>query len=453
MTGGHRKSLVGAIAGRLPWIGEWDPHMREVARGAFVFMLLRVAGAGLNFAFNLALARLLGVDGSGVFFLALTITTVSATLGCLGLGQTLMRFTAAYAPAGEWNKVAGAYRIGVRLAAGVSLSVTAAVVLAAPWLAGLFAEHSLAAPLRVMALGIFPLSMITIHAELLRGLKRARDSVLVMGVGVPFSALVLLAMVRASFGVTGAAAAYTAAAMAVGLMGFFLWRRAAPGIRGVRGNFDRRLLIETSLPIFWVSAVNIFNSAVGTVVLGIWADSAAVGVFNIAFRTAMLTGIFLVAINGLAAPKFAELHARRDFDALRKVARDAAKLVTLAAAPLQALFMLAPGFVLGLFGPEFEDGAAALVIMSIGQFVNVATGSVGYLLMMSGNEKLLRNTTLAFAVVNIALAVALIPPLGVTGAALAAAVSLAGTHITSAILVYRRLAILTLPVPDRFLRQ
>jgi len=100
---------------------------------------------------------------------------------------------------------------------------------------------------------------------------------------------------------------------------------------------------------------------------------------------------------------------------------------------------------MGLFGPKFEEGALVLTILAIGQFINVATGSVGYLLMMSGHERLMRNNVACMAIVNIFISLLLIPWLGVIGAAISTAISLAAVNLIAVVIAWRRLNIWTLP--------
>ena len=121
----------------------------------------------------------------------------------------------------------------------------------------------------------------------------------------------------------------------------------------------------------------------------------------------------------------------------------------------EAIFQLSttnkyfPEPILRLFGPDFVTGAPLLRLLSIGQFINVATGSVGYLLMMTGHERTLRlNITLATAV-NLWLCLWLIPKMGPFGAAIATAVPLALMNLLSAYFVYTKLRIVTIPfLPD-----
>ena len=54
-----------------------DDTLRDILRGSSIVFVLKVAGAGLAFAFNIVLARLLGAEGTGAYFLSLTVLTVS----------------------------------------------------------------------------------------------------------------------------------------------------------------------------------------------------------------------------------------------------------------------------------------------------------------------------------------------------------------------------------------
>ena len=76
----------------------------------------------------------------------------------------------------------------------------------------------------------------------------------------------------------------------------------------------------------------------------------------------------------------------------------------------------------------------------------MATGSVGFVLIMTGNERLARNNTAVAAGVSLALNVLLIPRYGALGAAIATAVSIASLNLPAAYLVKRELGILTIPL-------
>jgi len=100
---------------------------------------------------------------------------------------------------------------------------------------------------------------------------------------------------------------------------------------------------------------------------------------------------------------------------------------------------------MSIFGTQFTSGGNILTVLSIGQFVNVAMGSVGYLLVMSGNETLMRNSTIVAALINIVLHIILVPLAGVLGAAIASTLSLIMMNVFLAYFVWLRLNIWTIP--------
>lgn len=435
------------ILHRLPFVSRrLDVHMLEVVKGAAVALVLKVLGAGLTFCFILLLARTLGAEGAGIYFLALTVTTIATVFGRMGLDNALLRFTAANAAVDDWGAVKGVYQKGIRLSLVASLASAIVLFAAAPLLADMvFRKPELTIPMRWMALAVVPMSLLILHAEMLKGLKRIRDSLLVYGVGVPALSLVGLYFLGGVWGVNGAVWAYVIAAVLTAILGVRLWRSAVPQLRNIAGHFEERELLKSSMPLFWVASLNMFINWTATFALGIWGTKADVGVFSIASQTAMLTSLFLFSVNSISAPKFAALYKKKEMETLSSTARNTAKLMTLMASPLLVLFLLVPEWVMGIFGTGFTGGAALLSILAIGQFVNVATGSVGYLLMMSGNERLMRNNAIFIAVMSIALNVVLVPLVGPLGAAIATAVCLSAMNLIAAFLVWSQLGIWPIP--------
>jgi len=158
--------------------------------------------------------------------------------------------------------------------------------------------------------------------------------------------------------------------------------------------------------------------------LGMFRSTQEVGVYNVALRISMMTSITLMAINTIAAPKFAELWGKGDIKGLAKVAQQSTKLIFWTSFPILLLFLIFPSFILGIFGEEFKSGTLALVILALGQFLNAISGSVGYILMMTGHQRFHQNTILLGTFWNIVLNYVLIPKYGITGAAFASATSM-----------------------------
>lgn len=94
---------------------------------------------------------------------------------------------------------------------------------------------------------------------------------------------------------------------------------------------------------------------------------------------------------------------------------------------------------MGLFGDKYIIAAPLLQIIAVGQFFNVITGSVGYLLVMSNHEKDLRNVSLFSGPLAIVLAFVLTKEYDLIGAAYATAIALTTHNMLAVIMVKKRL--------------
>ncbi len=423
-----------------------DRHMREIVHGASITLGIRLVTGVLIFGLNIVVARTLGAHGAGLFFLALTVITIAGVLGRLGLDAAVVRFVASAAVSGRWDRVKGVGRHAILVTLGASLILAAAVTLSAGWMAeSVFRKPDLTAPLMWMSLAIVPFALHQLGAQLLKGLKRIFFSQITLAI-LPAAAIPAVLLFGRRYGTPGAAAGYAAAAGFAVLVSLFLWRAALHGRSGQAVLEQRSELMDAARPLFALAALNLVMSWSASFLVGVWRPASDVALYNVAHRTAFLTTLMLTSVNSIAAPKFAELYHTRDLEALGATARNSARMMVVLALPVLLTFVLVPGFVMGLFGPEFEVGASVLVILALGQFVNVSTGSVGFVLIMTGRERMARNNAAVAAGVNIVLQVLLIPRFGAVGAAIATAVSVALLNLTAAYLVHRSLGIWTLPV-------
>jgi O-antigen/teichoic acid export membrane protein len=113
-----------------------------------------------------------------------------------------------------------------------------------------------------------------------------------------------------------------------------------------------------------------------------------------------------------------------------------------------------PKWFMGVFGGEFRGGALVLVLVTIGQFVNCFSGSVGYFLSMTGAQRVFRNISMAALSIKIVTNLLLIPHVGVVGAACSSAIVMAFSNIVAVAYVRRRYGInmMYLPVPASWRR-
>jgi O-antigen/teichoic acid export membrane protein len=81
--------------------------------------------------------------------------------------------------------------------------------------------------------------------------------------------------------------------------------------------------------------------------------------------------------------------------------------------------------VLFIFGTSFQNAAETLVVLAIAQWIVATVGPAGYVLLMTGKERVELVGKVVISVLNVVLNFLLVPPFGILGAAVATAISLA----------------------------
>ncbi|PNU20594.1 hypothetical protein C2E25_06885 [Geothermobacter hydrogeniphilus] len=407
----------------------------------------KVVASGVGFLVSIMLARLLGAGGLGLYFLAMTIIGIGATVSRLGLENVVLRYAAVASERNDRSTLAALYRKSMGLVTGAGVFVGGLIFFLLPQLTlggERSAELQRLLPLALMTL--LPGTLILLQGEFFKAVGRPGMGTLVQET---FGALLMAAGTGLFFlfGVSGVERVVLLQAVSVGLvllLAALVWHRCQPGLWRLPGSFDTGVLLRTGFPLLWVTGMSLVMNWTDILVLGYWSDPAVVGMYGVANRVAMLTVFILTTVNSVTAPRFAALYAEEDHRGLRRLAQQSAGWMLLAALPVILLLLIAPGWVLQFFGADFAKGSPLLRILVLGQFVNLATGSVGYLLMMTGHERIMRNLIALAAGLNLAGNLLLVPLLGAEGAAVSTALSLALMNLGSFVMVKRKLGINTL---------
>ena len=414
-------------------------HLREIRTGAIAGLFLKGAAFGGSFLLSVAVARVLGVAGSGLFFLSLTLVTVLSTLARVGTDKPLVRFVAQHAYAGGKSETRDMVSYCATLVAVVSAITTGLVWAASGWASRkIFAMPELEVSLDAMVWAIPALAVGGVIAFAYQGLSKIAVHLLLLSVLAPALTLVAVVAGIAPSARLSVEAIYASASVATAIFALVLWGKSWGFTHHWPEKNQRFRMVASSHSTFVVTAAQMLIVWAPNILLAAFADSAAVARFHAASRTALLVGFVLIAVNGIAAPKFAVLFSSGDRLVLERTVRHTTRIVTMAALPLALLFVMWPRSVLGLFGEDFEDASALLRILAVGQFIGAATGSVGNLLLMTGHERDFRNICLFGAALCVAVCLLTIPRFGAAGAAWAATTSVVVINVLSVFAAQKR---------------
>jgi O-antigen/teichoic acid export membrane protein len=222
---------------------------------------------------------------------------------------------------------------------------------------------------------------------------------------------------------------------------YFVKKNVTNAVAGIPPSFEKWKWTKTAFSLLLVNGIYFYLSQLQIIALGSIKGAKETGVFAIASRLSDLEGYMLFAMNVVLAPIISKLYAEKNIPELQKIITNSLRIGFLFSLPVIIGFLFFPAFFLHFFGDEFGEGKFALIVLTISQVVNFATGSVGYLLTMTGNQKTALQLLIACALLTTLLSVLLIPDFGMNGAAIAAAVNNIILNVLMAIAVFRKIGI------------
>ena len=232
-------------------------------------------------------------------------------------------------------------------------------------------------------------------------------------------------------------------------------------------NYEEEIIIEhqtlkdilvIALPLMLAQSVQLIMAWTDKLMIGNMMSTTDVGIYGVAFKLSMFASVTLMAINSIAAPKFAEMYGEKNMKDLKKVAQKSTKMIFWSTLPLLIIFFLFPTFFLGIFGGEFKTGVNAFIILSVGMLISAFSGSVGNLLQMTGKQLVFMKILIIGAIINIGLNYLLIPAnnpfselgiSGINGAAVASMCSIIFWNLSMVLVVKKQFGFLTVYIPFR----
>jgi O-antigen/teichoic acid export membrane protein len=406
-----------------------------VGFAALTAFAIRVFSAAIAYLTQVVLARWMGSTEYGIFVWVWVWVLILGGLSSLGLQLSIIRFVPEYLALNQKDMLAGVLRAGRAIPVAVA-SLVMGLAMAGIWFWGDAIMPAYRLPL-IFAMLCLPLYALT---DVHDGIGRSRAWI-ALGLLPPYvlrPLLILVGMVAAYLAglpmlASTAAAAALFATVSTGLAQWLLIeRRMAPETAGTAPRYDIKHWLITSLPICFVSACELVLQNLDVLVLTRYADPAQVGIYFAALKSIGLIAFVNYAVGSAISGRLSELNARGDADGVRKVVQNGA-LWTFVPSLFGAAALLAVGKpLLSLFGAEFTTGYTLMFILAIGLVVRSFVGPAESVLRMVGHQKLCALVLFISAAVDIVLSLALVPPYGVLGAALANA----GAMTVSAVLFY-----------------
>lgn len=191
-------------------------------------------------------------------------------------------------------------------------------------------------------------------------------------------------------------------------------------------------------PFTLMAVVSTLNIELASVFLG-WLDTAqSVAFFKVALQGVTLISLGLSSINSVIMPKVARYYKQGDLTKTQELLTKSVRLSCVLSIPVIFSLIAFGDFMIDiLFGSEYLHAYPLLIVLCLGQVVNVYMGSVGLVLNMTNNERYSLQTLVISLFITIILFVVLIPIYSALGAAVSVSIGLVVWNILMAVHVYK----------------
>lgn len=417
-----------------------DEAKRRAFLGTGLVFGGRILGRLAYFATSVVLARSLGPHGFGLYALGWSVFVLFVLVAPLGLTQAIVRFAEVQRQAGTWR----AFAVRVVLMGTVSSSILAlAMAMSASTLAvHVFGDPELTGVIVAFAPAIWLRTLQTLLLAVVRTTGDVRPSVLIGDIGEPILTFLLVCITTlVGFGLLWNAAMYSVSLAVTVPLAFRAARQRLSGVAwpATASSFPLRQILRYGLVVMLAHSATVINMSADRVMLGIFADPMAAGLYQAASQLSLFTVMVLssaATVFEIDAARFGALGRGGD---LRELYHDVNRWSAHLLVPLSVLLLVAPRTILSAtFGPAFVESALSLFILSVGQLAVVASGQASVLLTMVGRERIWLGVIGSAVMVNIVCSWLLIPSFGAAGAAAGTTIAAIGQSVAAILFVYAR---------------
>lgn len=396
---------------------------------------------------NVILARNLSTEEFGYYSFVLSTAAVLSIPVTGGLPLLLTRQVSLYNQNKEWSK----YRASIRSSWKWVTIFSAALVFIWTILAlfiGRISVGTLDLSSLLCSVVMVPfLSLVAIHAGIIRGFGHPVVAALPAQVGHPITFLIGI-LTFSYFGRLDSLVAITLhiSALALMLLALIIVVRLTEP-RDLNKYFPdysiRREWFRSTLSFCAMSASVVISTNLVILMLGVAGQQEAVAYMRVAERGAQLISFPILMIDGVIAPKVVAALVTGQNDDLKKISRTSARIASIGAAGI-AIIIIAFGkpLIAMTFGMEYSDTAyVPMIILITAHLLYALSGSPGLLLAMAKFEKQAIIGNLIGLVAIFSSALLLIADYGAVGAAISVSIGMILSKSYLLIMVRRKIQI------------
>jgi O-antigen/teichoic acid export membrane protein len=344
--------------------------LKILAKKSGANLVIRILGSIFSLLMSAYVAKNYSLIEAGIFFLMVSYVTIFSTISIFGLNNELLRKASKLYSKGNIKELSILFTSCI-----FSMLILAFCISLVLYISNL----SFVTPQLLLCIPL--ISVITFSGILLQSSNKFVHSSLVQFVLLPAFLLLNFLFLPNRIKIEDV---YLLSIILTSCIGLYLvWKTLE-----YKFYFRYKLTVATRSLIFF-QILLVINQNIGQLLLNMFDSKENIAIYSVSKKLTMLLGFAISALNAVVAPQMAAAFSKGDISKLQLIVKSSSRLLLGFSVPAIFVVVCFPNLILSLFGDKYstELGVNIFLILAVGQLINIVTGTVAYLLIVTKNEK------------------------------------------------------------------
>jgi O-antigen/teichoic acid export membrane protein len=413
--------------------GDGTPVMASeitgAASNASIVGLGNIAGYIFKYGNNLLIQRGLHSGFFGLYSLSMSVVTLISSIFDLGMDNAMVRYMAIYRGKKQTHLLRSLTIFCTAMVGITGILGGLLVLFFATPLATLQHKPDIAPFLQFMAPLVPLLCLQTVWLGGLQGLKEFKQRVFIQRFVIPLSTFVLMLVAILFFrNIIGIVIVTFLGVLLTDIINLYFLFRAVSRITKTatveNEEYKIREWLSFATPNFLTTVIGTVLDSVDTLLLAFYVSAAAIGQYSAGLKLTGFISMPLSTLNVIFTPTIAELYANKEMKKLAAMFKIMTKWSITLCLPIFGITVIFAVPLLEVSGRDFVAGWPLMVVLAVGDILTAAAGSVGYMLLMTGHQKVSVFNSIAVVILNVILGIILTQQYGAFGTAISTSLAL-----------------------------
>ncbi|MEK6935085.1 MAG: flippase [Nanoarchaeota archaeon] len=403
-------------------------ELKVILASASIAFFGSIVNRVFNYVLRILIARGLSVEDYGLFTIAIMVMRFTIAISLLGLGEGLVRYVSYYRGLKDESKIKGTIFSSFGISFLFSLVITIILFFSAEFIAVNWFNSQELIPLLKIFVWAIPIGVIGSNLTSLNlAFEKIKYNFWLVDFGSQSLRVLTIGLViLLGLGIIGVGFAYLISFWFIIIVMYLVAEsKVFPILRSkVKSEYNLKELFSYSWPLIFVGVLGYVMGWTDTFMIANLTNITNVGLYNAALPLANLLTLLPLMFSPLFLPLITKNYAKKKMELVSSLTKNVGKWSYMVNFPVLLLMLLFPGlFINILFGVDYLSATNALIYLAIGFFFFSLSYPSMHLLGMIKKTKLSLINLLIVIPINVILNYYLIIDYGITGVAIATAIS------------------------------